>query len=136
MGTRSRAINAGLLYFVGVFAAGFAFGGIRLMLVVPAVGETWAVVIETPFILGLSWLLCVRAIRKFQVDTRTQSRLLMGAVAFVCLLVAEYVLWTGMFANPPATFLPRYQTLSGLIGLFGQLLYAVFPLLQVGRRKV
>lgn len=54
-----KACKAGLLYFAGVFAAGFACGGIRRILLVPSVGETWAVVIEMPVILAISWLLCV-----------------------------------------------------------------------------
>ena len=135
MSDSSRAIRAGLLYFVGVFATGFAFGAIRLMLLVPTLGETVAVLVETPFILGVSWLLCARAIGKFAVSVHFEPRLVMGVVALVCLLLAEFALWVGMFGNPAETFLPRYQTLAGMIGLLGQLLYAAFPLLQAWRDR-
>lgn len=129
--TISRSIKAGMLYFTGVFAVGFAFGAIRMIALVPAVGETWAVVIESPFILGMSWLLCVRAIVRLQVSASLRERILMGGVALGSLLLAEYVLWIGMFGESTAGFFQRYATLAGIYGFFGQIAYGLFPLLQI-----
>lgn len=126
--------KAGLLYFCGVFAAGFAFGGIRLMLLEPVVGVTWAVVIETPVILSVSWLLCARAVSRMQVVERVSDRILMGGCAFVTLLAAEYLLWIGLFGNASSAFVARYGTVAGLTGLLGQIAYAGFPVLQLPKR--
>jgi hypothetical protein len=125
------ALKAGLLYFVGVFALGFALGGIRLIFLVPALGEFLAVLIEVPVILGLSWLLCARAIHKLQLAAEPRARLLMGAVAFVLLMLAEFLLARFMFGESTAVYLAGFGTAAGLLGLAGQIVFALFPLLQL-----
>jgi len=131
MSSRRQSVKAGLLYFIGVFAVGFAFGGIRMIALAPTVGETWAVVIESPFILGISWLLCARAIALMQVPANRGERIVMGSVALTSLLIAEYFLWVGMFGESTAGFFQRYGTLAGLYGLVGQVAYGLIPLIQM-----
>lgn len=131
MNSRTKSVKAGLLYFSGVFVTGFAFGGIRMMTLVPTVGETWAVVIETPFILGISWLLCARAVALLQLPANSQARIVMGGVALVCLLIAEYSLWVTMFGESTTGFFQRYTSLAGLYGLIGQVAYGLFPFIQI-----
>ena len=131
MNGKRHSVKAGLLYFTGVFAVGFAFGGIRMIALVPTVGETWAVVIESPFILGISWLLCARAIALLQVPANYRERLVMGGVALISLLIAEYILWVGMFGESTAGFFQRYGAWAGLYGLAGQIAYGLFPLIQM-----
>lgn len=131
MSSRRPSVKAGLLYFIGVFAVGFAFGGIRMMALVPTVGETWAVVIESPFILGVSWLLCARTIALSKVPASPRERIVMGGVALVSLLIAEYFLWIGMFGESTVDFFLRYATLAGLYGLVGQIAYSLFPIVQI-----
>ncbi|GAB5498348.1 MAG: hypothetical protein PsegKO_06590 [Pseudohongiellaceae bacterium] len=125
------ALKAGLLYFAGVFALGFLLGGARMMLLEPTVGDLMAVIIESPIILALSWLLCRRAIERLQVPAEVSARLLMGGVALTVLLAAEYILATLMFAESPAGFLRNWLTTAGLVGLGGQIVFALFPLLQL-----
>ncbi len=127
----ATAFKAGLLYFAGVFALGFLLGGVRMMLLEPTVGDLLAVIIESPIILALSWLLCRRAIDRFQVAALVSARLLMGGVALTILLLAEYSLATLMFAESPADFLGNWLTAAGLVGLGGQIVFALFPLLQL-----
>jgi len=126
----SAAIRAGLLYFAGVFALGFLFGGIRMMLLEPTLGDSLAVLVELPLILVLSWILCRRSIVRFQVSALWSARLLMGGVALAILLVAEFLLATLLFAESPGQFLGSLLTAAGLLGLGGQIVFALFPLLQ------
>lgn len=51
-----RSALAGLAYFTLVFAAGFALGTARVLVLLPGVGETTAVLLELPLILTVSWL--------------------------------------------------------------------------------
>ena len=51
-----RTIEAGVLYFALVFGAGFVFGTIRTLWVVPRVGTKTAELMETPFMLAAELL--------------------------------------------------------------------------------
>lgn len=122
--------QAGFLYFAGVFAIGFILGGVRLMILLPLLGETWAVVLELPVILGFCWVLCARAISRIGVPAVFAERAAMGISALVLLLLAEYMLWLLMFSNGSDSFLHKYSTGSGVIGLMGQFIFALFPIVQ------
>lgn len=128
---RTQAIKAGVLYFAGVFAAGFALGVLRTLILSPWAGETLAVVIELPFILAFSWVLCARATARLGVSRLRADRAVMGITAFICLLLAEFCLWQLIYGGPPINFFTRYSTFAGLLGLAGQVVFAAFPLVQL-----
>ena len=50
-----RTTKGGALYAIIVFVIGFIFGTIRVLLLVPRLGETNAVIVEAPIILAASW---------------------------------------------------------------------------------
>lgn len=130
-----NGIKAGLAYFAIVFAAGFALGTIRVLLIVPAVGETVAVLIETPVILTISWLACAFVVRRLSVPARLEDRVVMGVVAFALLMIAEVgVAWL-LGRRSFAAYLAHYATLPGALGLAGQLVFAAFPWLQMRRHS-
>ena len=127
----SQAVKAGILYFIGAFALGFLFGGVRLMLLTPTLGELVAVVIEVPVMLGFCWIICGRAIARLEVPPRNSDRITMGFTALAFLLAAELALATVMFGDSPADYAASMLTAAGAIGLGGQFLFAVFPLAQL-----
>lgn len=51
-----RTVLAGLAYFAVIFAAGVALGTVPVVLLIPRIGETAAVVIELPVILTVAWI--------------------------------------------------------------------------------
>jgi hypothetical protein len=124
------ALKAGLIYFGIVFAAAFAFGMVRVLYVIPRIGETGAVLIELPLLLVLSWWVCGRVLRRYAVPQRAGHRALMGWVSFTLLIVAELALARFAFGRPPAEFLDALATPSGAIGLVGQITFAQFPLMR------
>ncbi len=124
-------VLAGAVYFTIVFAVGFLLGTIRVLGLTPAFGETAAVLIEGPFILGASWILCGFAIRRFNVPAQASSRLVMGGVAFILLIAAETLLGVFGFGRPLSDVMARYATFVGAIGLTGQALFGLFPVLQL-----
>lgn len=132
----SIALRAGALYFTGVFALGFLFGAIRLMLLVPSLGELVAVLIELPVILSMAWLLCARAITRLNVPATPAARLVMGESAFLLLMLAEFALAIVGFGETPASYVSHWTTLPGAIGLAGQIVFGLFPLLQMLRKSV
>jgi hypothetical protein len=85
---------------------------------------------ELPLILTFSWLLCGRSVLRMQVSDKLVDRVVMGTVALLFLICAELVLYQLISSEPTVKFFARYATLAGFIGLCGQLLFALFPLLK------
>jgi hypothetical protein len=122
-------VKAGVAYFAVVFAAGFVLGTIRTILLVPRVGAFAAVLIELPFMLAIAWFVCGWLIGLFAVDSAWTTRLAMGAIAFVLLMLAELVLTIAAFGGTAASFVAALGTPAGALGLAGQVVFAALPLL-------
>ncbi len=126
----TRSVLAGSVYFAAVFAIGFTLGAVRTLLLAPAVGELTATLIELPVILGLSWIVCGRVIAHCRVPGGIAPRAVMGLTAFVLLMAAEGTLFMLMTGGSLGAFLAQYQTAPHLIGLAGQILFALFPMFR------
>ena len=81
-----RATKAGALYAVIIFLIGFILGTIRVLLVAPHLGETTAVIIEAPIILGASWFVCRLCVDRLEVRRMVAARSAIGLVAFLVLM--------------------------------------------------
>jgi hypothetical protein len=127
------SVVAGGDYGAGTFLAGFVLGTFRVLWVAPHWGALVAVSLELPVILGISWFLCRGCVRRFHVASRVGPRISMGAVAFGVLMSAELGLAIGVFGQSLATWWAGIGTSPGLIGLAGQILFAVFPVIQASR---
>ena len=108
-----RAAAAGLLYFAIVFAAGAMLGAARMFVVEPGLGAMAAVLIELPLMVAVSWCIC---------------RWLFARLAFILLMVAELALTLFALEGTVASHLAAYRTPAALVGLAGQLAFAVMPL--------
>lgn len=125
-----RAIIAGLAYSLVIFGVGFAFGIMRILQLMPLFGDTLAVLVELPVILVVSWIICRWLIENWQVPESLAVRLIMGGVAFASLIVAEFGLASIAFARSPSQQLTFYTQFPALLGLAGQILFALFPAIQ------
>lgn len=126
-----KSILAGVAYSGSVFAAGFALGVLRTVLVVALVGETVAVALELPIILAIAWIACRWLINRLEVPSRLVSRAVMGAVAFVLLMAGELSISLLLAGRSAVEHLQLYREASHMLGLAGQLAFAHFPVLQV-----
>lgn len=123
-----RAAAAGLLYFAIVFAAGAMLGAARMFVVEPGLGAMAAVLIELPLMVAVSWCICRWLFARLAVPGDTASRLVMGGLAFILLMVAELALTLFALEGTVASHLAAYRTPAALVGLAGQLAFAVMPL--------
>src|SRR6185369_1562849 len=83
------SLKAGALYFIVVFAAGWVFGPVCQLLVVPRVGEAIGVLLEAPLML-LAMILAARwTMRRLAVSPSLVTRAAAGLVALGLLIVAE-----------------------------------------------
>jgi hypothetical protein len=100
------AMLAGLAYFTVVFAIGFALGTLRVLVMLPALGEILAVTLELPFILAVSWLASRWLVSRFEVEATFAPRVVMGGLAFALLMTAEVLLATLGFGRTLQEHLP------------------------------
>lgn len=121
----------GTVYVAAVFAAGFVLGVLRTLVLVPLLGELGAVLVELPVILTISWLVCARILRRWPLSP--PSVVGMGAIAFLLLMGAEAGLSTLLAGRSLAEHLALYSQLPHLVGLAGQLAFALFPWIQARR---
>ena len=124
------AARAGGAYFAIVFAAGFVLGSLRVLAFLPLVGEATAVLMELPVILTVAWLASRWVMRRFAVTRSFAAALLMGGIAFALLMLAELALAIIGFGRTLSEHLARYGRWPELLGLAGQLLFAMFPAIQ------
>jgi len=122
-------IKASCAYIGIVFAAGFIFGAIRVLVVAPILGELGAVFAELPIMLAISWIACGSVTARYAIPAHWRDRAFMGALAFTLLIAAEFCLSVALGRSADA-FLTGLTTPAGAIGLIGQLAFALFPLLQ------
>ncbi|WDI33160.1 hypothetical protein PUV54_08115 [Hyphococcus flavus] len=129
------AFKAGLAYFATVFAVGFILGAVRVFALEPLLGKLASVLIELPVILAVSWFICGRIIDAFHVPKSISARFFMGLLAFALLMTAELMLARYGFDRTPPEQLREMTTASGAVGLVGQIIYGMIPLMQVHARR-
>lgn len=121
------AIKAGAIYFAAAFALGFVLGTIRVLWLAPNIGEAAAVLAEQPVMLTASWFAARWLIRRQHI-ARPPARLVMGATAFVMLMIAELMLAVSLFGQTPHQWLDGVMTMPGPVGLMGQVVFGLMPL--------
>jgi len=131
--SRGRAVTAGCVYALVVYLFGFAFGAVRVFLVVPRLGATVAVLLEAPIILLVSWKVSRWSIARFAVDSHPAARASMGGVAFAVLMMAEFGIAGVVFGRSVAEQFAAYRSVPGIIGLAAQICFAALPLMQLRR---
>jgi len=128
------AIREGIAYAIVVFLIGFGLGTFRVLLLIPQVGETVAVSLETPLMLAASWFVCRWCVDRLDVPRRAGARAVMGVVAFTVLMLAELGLSALVFGQSEAEFAGSYASVPGAIGLTAQMMFAIVPVMQTWRR--
>jgi hypothetical protein len=120
---------AGPVYFALVFAAGFVFGVVRVLLVVPQVGVMWAELMEAPLMLVVIVLAARWTVRRFHVAPTSRARIGMGLVALGLLLCAELTLVLGLRGLSIAEYVASREPVSGTVYILLLVLFAAMPAL-------
>ena len=128
-----RALRSGLIYFAIVFCAGFALGTLRTLLVVPRVGARTAELLETPFMLVVSFVAARWVVRRSTPLPTQTVRLAIGSVALACMLLAEFALVLRLRGLTIGQYFANRDQVAGTVYDLSLLLMALMPLL-VARR--
>jgi hypothetical protein len=127
-------IAAGFVYAGLVYAVGFALGALRVLYVAPWIGMSTAIWIEIPLMLGVSWLACGFVLRRSRPAPTWGERARMGAAAFAVLIAGEIAVGVFAFGRSPVDALEILVGAENLPGLCTQILFALMPLVRLGRR--
>lgn len=123
----AKAILFGAIYFAIVFTAAFGLGVLRVTVVAPATGPLIAVLIEVPIIIGGSWILAKRLLRDRPLSGGECA--LAGGFAFGLLMATECALAVWLFGQTAFGWALTLFTPLGLIGLAGQVIFGLMPML-------
>ena len=126
----SAALKAGSVYFAAVYAIGFILGTARVLLLLPYVGETAAVLFETPLMLLVSWIAARWSSESFSVPVTAPSRVAMGVTAFALVILGELGVSILVFGRSLDATVATYRSLPGIVGLAAQVVFALIPLMQ------
>ena len=127
-GLHPHPAKTGAIYFALIFGLGFVLGTLRVLWLVPIIGETFAVLAEQPTMLTASWLAARWLVRRYGL-AGLRAKAVMGVTAFALLMLAEVTLASALFGQVPAEWLKSLFAMPGIIGLTGQILFALLPFL-------
>jgi hypothetical protein len=85
-----RTILAGITYFAVVFSIGFILGTIRILLIVPRLGERAAELIENPVMLIFIVLTARWVVSRFELARPVVHKLVAGVFALTLMLFMEF----------------------------------------------
>lgn len=126
--TGTAPVKSGVIYFAMIFALGFVLGTVRVLWLVPAIGERNAVLAELPVMLTASWFAARWLVQRHRLIS-LRARAVMGLVGFALLMLAELTLAIAAFGQSAADWLNSIFAMPGIIGLSGQILFALMPML-------
>ena len=123
-----RVLAAGAAHFALVFAVGFALGTVRVLLLVPHLGERTAELLELPLMLAASLVSARLVVRRARLG-RPAQRLFTGLLALALMLTAELTLVLALRGLTLAEYVASRDPISGSAYLAGLAVFALAPLL-------
>lgn len=125
----ARIAAAGAAYFALAFAAGFALGTIRVLAVVPRVGERAAELVEAPLMLAVVVAAARFVVRRFVPGAPAAARLAVGLLGVALLLAVEFTVVLALRGLSPAEYFAGRDPVAGAVYVALLALFAAMPAL-------
>ncbi len=130
-----KTIRPALLYFALVLGTGFLLGTVRVLFLVPRIGERWAELAEMPIMAVVIFLAAGYVLRCYP-EVRSHGRsLAVGFLALVLSLGAELGLAVALQDRTLADFIASRDKVSGSVYLALLVVFALMPRLRLLGRK-
>lgn len=126
-----RSVKAGIAYFALVFGAGFVLGSIRVLFLVPRIGERWAELAEMPLMFVVILVSARFITGRFGLPADASVRLGVGLLALGLLVAAEVLLAVALQDRTLGEYVAGRDPVSGMVYLAMLALFAVMPLVLV-----
>lgn len=118
-----------MLYFATVFGFGFALGTVRVLILVPRLGDRTAELMETPLMIAVSYFAAGWIVRRFTLPAVPAQRLGVGLIALALMLAVEFGFVLQLRGLTIAEYFATRDPVSGAIYYLSLALFALFPLL-------
>jgi len=122
-------VKAALVYFALVFATGFVLGPLRIVFLVPRLGERYAELLELPVMVTACYYAARWTCRRFAVPPQSGPRLALGFLALAFLLTAEFSLVLTLRGLTIQDYLATRDPISGTAYYLALLVFALVPYL-------
>ena len=119
----------GFSYFVLVFLAGFVLGVIRVLLLVPEIGEQYAELVEMPLMLIAIYFSARLIVNRFVTLPRLSDYLAVGILALTLLLLIEFTLVLKLREISVAEYISSRDPVSSTAYAVSLLIYMLMPVL-------
>jgi hypothetical protein len=130
MGRSTQILTRSVQYFAFVFGAGSILGPIRVMWVVPRLGNRIAELAEMPFMLAVMIFASRWILRRWSPPPAWDDRMAMGCIALALMLVAEFSLVLSLRGISISDYIATRDPVSGWVYLVMLGVYAFLPLLS------
>ena len=121
-----QKIKLSLLYFAIVFTVGFLLGTIRVLFLLPAIGERWAELLEMPLM-----LIAIIYTAKYLVNKHPRLSLgdwlTVGFLALCLLLSVEFTVVLGLRGISLSEYIASRDIVAGSVYLVSLALYLLMP---------
>ncbi len=131
-----RIVKAGVGYFALVFGAGFMMGVVRVLFLVPRLGERSAELLEMPLMLLVIVLSARFVVNRYTLPLSVRVRLATGFIALALLLAAEFSLVTVLQDRSLDEYIASRDAVSGSVYLVMLGVFAAMPLILARLRRV
>lgn len=125
----TSVIRLAVIYFAIVFAVGFALGAVRVLWLVPALGERWAELSEMPLMWLASYLTARYLLSRSRDGLYWTDALWAGLLALLLLLAVEFTAVLGLRGLTLSDYLASRDWVSGTAYMVSLLIYAFMPAL-------
>ena len=123
----------GIVYFGLVFSVGFVLGFVRVLWVVPLVGDRTAELIETPLMLATIYVSGRFITQRFRALRRVEY-LYSGLVALLLLLIVEFSVVLGLQGLSVREYVAERDPVAGAVYVGMLIIFSVMPwLVNKGR---
>lgn len=131
----NRFVRAAIYYFALVLAVGLILGPARVLWLEPWLGATFAVLLETPFLIAAMWFGARLAPRWAGMTGGWAAHLGVGALALALQQVADLAVGFGLRGMTLADQLAYFSTPPGLIYAASLVMFAAMPLVRFLARR-
>ncbi len=122
-----------VVYFGVVFGVGFLLGIVRVLVLVPRLGERWAELAEAPVMLAAIVLSARFVVHRFPA-AHAASYLFSGGLALLLLLLVEFSVVLGLRGLIISEYFAERDPVAGGVYVLLLAIFAVMPWL-LGRRR-